>query len=384
VVESGPGNGVIGDWRIGGRIVRVSASTLVDTEWGAFTAGSFVEAKGVFGADGVLAATKIEVKTGATAPGAGGGSSTTAPVPVELKGKIQAVPGGTLIGDWLVSGWTVRVTSSTSVNLEHGQAMAGAFVEAKGFRTGAMSIQATSIEVKPSTTIMAVVTPMTSMTGVLEDRPSGGMLGEWRIDGRRVHVQSETEIELEDETISHRSRLRVTGVERADGVVVASSLRTAPPSTDDSRPLFRISGRVDDNPKPEGIEVEGRKVVIGPATIVKQEFGSLGSAAFVEVKGRMRDDGTIEAEKVEVLPPPPGGATPAMFREIKGVIERIPAGGGSGLWVVAGKTVRVTAATRIERLFGQAAPGAAVKVEGWSLADGTLEAVEIQALPSRP
>jgi hypothetical protein len=69
-IESLPAFGLIGEWRVGGRIVRVSASTRINQERAAAVIGALVEVKGSLQPDGSVDATEVEVKAG---PGGGGG-----------------------------------------------------------------------------------------------------------------------------------------------------------------------------------------------------------------------------------------------------------------------------------------------------------------------
>jgi len=55
---------LIGDWRVGGRTVRVNASTRIERKYGLVAVGAFVEVRGAPQSDGSINATKIEVKQG--------------------------------------------------------------------------------------------------------------------------------------------------------------------------------------------------------------------------------------------------------------------------------------------------------------------------------
>ena len=64
--------------------------------------------------------------------------------------------------------------------------------------------------------------------------------------------------------------------------------------------------------------------------------------------------------------------------EFKGFVEAMPADGHLGDWQIAGRTVRVTELTQIDQKDALVALGARVEVEGRLLADGTIEASEIE------
>jgi hypothetical protein len=67
-IESLPGGGLIGDWRVGGRTVHVSSSTVIDQEHGSAVVGAQVEVRGTIQPDGSTNATRVEVRP----PGGGG------------------------------------------------------------------------------------------------------------------------------------------------------------------------------------------------------------------------------------------------------------------------------------------------------------------------
>ena len=94
-IESLPaGPGFQGDWRVAGRIVHVTAATVLDQEHGTFVIGALVEVHGLMRADGSIDATRIELKSSLGGPGEDGQKGT-------VKGAIQSLPSSAgLIGDW--------------------------------------------------------------------------------------------------------------------------------------------------------------------------------------------------------------------------------------------------------------------------------------------
>jgi len=68
LIERLPTSGLIGEWRVGGRLVRVFNSTIIKQERGAVAVGALVEVKGVQKADGSVDAGRIEVEAAASTP----------------------------------------------------------------------------------------------------------------------------------------------------------------------------------------------------------------------------------------------------------------------------------------------------------------------------
>src|SRR5512143_659419 len=99
VVEALPSGALVGDWTVAGKTVHVTASTEIDTGDGAPAVGAIVEVKGSAAQDGSIDAARIEVKAGAP----GGGNE---PTETKIVGTIDALPSGTLVGDWTVGGKT--------------------------------------------------------------------------------------------------------------------------------------------------------------------------------------------------------------------------------------------------------------------------------------
>src|SRR5262249_52862305 len=66
-IESLPSaTNLIGDWKVSGRTVHVTASTEIERKYGMVMVGAFVEVEGAQQADGSINATEIEVKQGPT------------------------------------------------------------------------------------------------------------------------------------------------------------------------------------------------------------------------------------------------------------------------------------------------------------------------------
>ena len=70
---------------------------------------------------------------------------------------------------------------------------------------------------------------------------------------------------------------------------------------------------------------------------------------------------------------------PGQSNKLYGKIDALPNNANFiGTWVVAGKTINVTAYTRIQRKYGLIAVGTYVEVSGLAQADGSINATEIE------
>jgi Domain of unknown function (DUF5666) len=217
-IESFPA-GFVGDWQIGGRTIHVTASTRLETNDGPVAVGAFVEVEGSMRADGSMDATKIEVKSN---PAGGDGRD-------ELKGTINSLPNTSgFIGDWNVAGRTIHVSAATIIDTEHGAVAVGASVEVHGTQQPDGSINATRIEVNPSSgggTSNNEGQPA-AFKGTIEALPNtADLTGDWIVKGRTVHVVSSTKRNREHGAFGIGVRVKVKGLQMSDGSIVATKIQ---------------------------------------------------------------------------------------------------------------------------------------------------------------
>lgn len=220
-IESFPNTaGFVGDWQIGGRTVRVTSNTRIEQEDGPVAVGAFVEVEGATESDGVFEASKIEVKSNVQ-----GGDGRD-----ELKGTIESLPDTAgFIGDWTVSGRTVHVSSTTTINQEHGAVEVGAMVEVKGQIRGDGSLDATRIEVKPVSDDSGKGGGKANFKGTIESLPDG-LIGEWTISGTTVIVTDSTRIQQQHGQAGVGVRVKVKGTRQSDGSVLATKIQVKDPN----------------------------------------------------------------------------------------------------------------------------------------------------------
>ena len=251
----------------------------------------------------------------------------------------------------------------------------------------------------------------THFTALVQSLPASGLVGDWNAGGKTVHVTAETRVKQEDGVIAVGSMVEIEGTLRADTSVDASVIELRASAgggggggnggggggngggggggggngggggggNGGSQSSFR--GTIDALPATPGFvgdwTVSGKTVHVTAATVLNLEGGAVALGAFVEVKGAARADGSIDASTIEVKFGTPAGA-PART-ELHGAVEVLAAGAGFvGDWTVAGKTVHVTASTRIDQEGGTLAVGALVEVKGLLGADGSIDASKIE------
>lgn len=277
IVQSLPNTpGRIGDWTVGGRTIHVSALTRINQEERPIAAGVLVEVEGSLRPDGSVDAKKIKVEDDDGE--------------FEFKGAIQSFPSG-LIGDWLIGGRTVHVTTATRIEQEDGPVLVGAVAEVEGFLRPDGSVDAAKIEIQSDQEEF-------EFKGMIQSFPSG-LIGDWVISGRTVHVTSATRIDQDKGMVAVGAMVKVEGFLRPDGSVDAKKIEVKS-TVEGARVNF--TGTV--TSLPSGLigdwHVGGRTVHVRTSTRIKQKKAPVAVGVVVKVKGIQLADGTIEAEMIQV------------------------------------------------------------------------------------
>jgi primosomal replication protein N len=288
----------------------------------------------------------------------------------EFKGIVQSLPNTAgRIGDWMVGGRTVHVSSFTRIDQEERPISVGVLVEIEGLLRPDGSVDAKKIKVEDDDD------GEFEFKGVIQSFPSG-LIGNWLIGGRTVHVTTATRIEVEDLPIAVGAVAEVEGFLRPDGSVDAAKIEIENDQEEEEE--FEFKGMIQSFPS--GLignwVISGRTVHVTLATRIEQENGMVAVGATVKVEGFLRSDGSVDAKKIEVKSSVEGARV-----NFTGTITSLPSG-LIGDWHVAGRTVRVRTSTRIKQKKGPVGVGVVVKVKGIQLADGTIEAEMIQVKKS--
>ncbi len=168
-----------------------------------------------------------------------------------------------------------------------------------------------------------------------------------------------------------------SGPGRSDDVAVEDSRDNSGPGSSSATDNIQFVGTVQQ-------QAQGRLVVNGVTVIVTAATeieGQLSTGVVVKVEGTLQADGTVVAREIEVQAPPatPPAVTPpagAIRIELRGRVQSLFQGG----FTVAGRTIHVSASTEVD---GQVSVGVLVKVEGFVLADGSVQATEVDVEGAR-
>ncbi len=398
-VVSFPAN-YVGDWQVNdgtvNRTVHVTAATRINTEHGPITQGVCVEVKGWLQTDNSVNATKIETKDPSKCSGSGGGEEGHNYI--EFYGTVSALPSTQgWVGDWTVSGRTVHVTQTTRIEEHHGPVAVGACVQVKGMLQPDTSVNAIQIETEDpwkcpgSGGGSGGNSGYTEFYGTVQQLPANGLIGDWTVSGRTVHVDASTRINQEHGPVAVGAYVEVKGWLQSDGSVNATKVevKLSAGSGSGGRNYIKFYGTIDSLPTGTWIGdwgVGGRTVHVSASTRIDQEHGPVAVGAYVEVKGWTRADNSVDAVKIEVKvgPSAGNGGSSGTYTKFYGFVEQLPSNGLVGPWIISGRVVTVTATTWINQEHGAVAVNAYVEVEGLLQANGNVEATKIEVKASPP
>ncbi|HEX9545677.1 MAG TPA: DUF5666 domain-containing protein, partial [Pyrinomonadaceae bacterium] len=338
--------GFIGDWVVAGRTVHVTSATRIEQENGSPAVGKIVEVEGVLQMDGSVNATEIEVKDDVANN-------------FEFRGRVEQLPSTTgFIGDWTVAGRIVHVTSATIIRQDEAPLALGVFVKVVGTLRPDGTIDAAKVETESNEH-----PPFFEFTGTVQALPNTpDLTGDWTVGGRIVHVTPLTQIDSDEGPITIGTIVEVKGTVRTNGSVDAVKIES-----EEEENEFEFHGVINSLPNTTGFIgdwiVNGRTVHVTTSTRIDQEEGLVAVGAFVEVRGTLRQDGSVAAARIEVERSA-GDEHRVPTLELEGTVEQLPNTPNLvGDWIVSGRIVHVSSATQIRPNTGAIAVGTFVEIE---------------------
>lgn len=303
-VQALPASGLIGDWTVSSRVVHVTSSTHIRQERGPVTIGSCVEVKGAVGADNSIAAEDVEIESGsAGCPSA----AENERLEVEFAGLIRAMPASGSVGAWTVAGRALRVTASTAVDARGVILAVGSCVEVKGNFASDGIVDATRIHADDSCAAATANAQSPSFVGTVQSLPSSGLVGDWMVSSRTVHVTVQTDIRADSRPVAVAACVEVSGPVQADNSIQATRIKTEDAercggSTPPPAGRFELEGIVESAPASGVIgewKVNKRTVTVTSATVIDTEHARLAVGSCVEVHGTLQTSGAVVASSIE-------------------------------------------------------------------------------------
>jgi hypothetical protein len=282
------------------------------------------------------------------------------PIRVRFEGTVTQISPSETSAQWIVSGVEITVISATLVTPQDYQVTVGDWVQVKGVRVGEGPILAEEIHAQ----VGAIEAALVEFRGVIESiEPQPGDVTMLIVSGRAVIRGRSTEVEG-DLVLGYLAEVR--GEAQTDGVVFARRIVSSPPET--VQRIVEFEGLI------EQIQIDwwtigGIRVWIAGAEIPRQ--GMVGLSA--EVKGRQRNDGSVDAAMILVDELNP-------FQEVRltGQVMRITQDSWS---ISVGETERIiytSLNTFIDEGRAPAITGNLAEVLAMQRLDGTLLAIRIK------
>lgn len=290
---------------------------------------------------------------------------------VKFEGLIERLPAVGMVGDWIVSGHIVRVSSATDIKQKQGIVVGlDVFVRVKGSLLVDGSVRATEIEVEAGPGVVH----QARFSGFVDKLPGSGLIGEWVVNGRTLHVSNATDVKMQHGLAALNASVDIKGFMEDDGSITVDDLVVeASPGSDHE---FEFEGFVQKAPSGGSVgdwTVEERVVHVTGSTEIKGLKTAVLNG-FVKVKGLLLAAGSIDAGEIELKAS--SGSTRQF--DFGGFVDKLPDGGLVGDWVVNGHLVHLGTDARVKQEHGLATQNALVKVKGLLLADGSVLALEIQ------
>lgn len=344
VIETVPA--AAGDtWVIAGQTVRTSADTklrLATDE--AAAAGMWADVTAQKQSDGALLASKL----------------TVMPAEMRIIGPLDALAEGDL-GVWTVAGIDFTVNEATKISDRGEPIMIDDWVEVHAVQTetGLVATSIHSVEEQEDIEVYGAIQAFSDT--------------EWTVSGVNIAADADTKV-MGQPAVGRLAN--VSAQELAEGGLLARTVKVAWNEPGGWRQQKSFSGKIEALPE-SGLlgvwTVAGQQVEVTAQTKLMQKKAPIEVGATVHVVG-YSENGVFTALLVSVTVPAEGSKA----FQLVGTIEQLPVEGMVGSWVVSGKTITVTDATRIAgEKFVKV--GGRVTVVGTEKADGTIVATLIHA-----
>ena len=304
-VDQLPASGLVGDWRVAGTIVRVTAQTKIEQEGGPVTTGACVEVEGTRNADNSIAASEIEISSGM-----GGCRSRSSGAPKEqltFRGTVQIAPApGSQI--WIIAGRKVVIGTGAMVTPNNRLAV-GDCASVQGVLQSDNSVTASRVQILGNGVCNNGLDrqPDISFTGLITSLPSGGLIGTWNVSGLLATVTSDTRIVSESIAPAAGVCVEVKGDFGANNTVKATRIETEPATAcqrqDTTNPL-KIEGPINGLPStgvPGGWRIGTRDILADGNTLLDTTKGAAVIGACASVTGKLQPDSTFLAARIEIL-----------------------------------------------------------------------------------
>lgn len=359
-ISSRPDGGGAGLWVVSGVTVSVTAQTILVEQVGPLVENAWVQVQGTVNGDGQLVARRMRT------------------ISQRRYHRVKGVLEGLTETEMQVGGIALKRDANTKME---GSPTVGKPVEVDAelvVGSGLLAVKIEADDGEHEDTQRHTV----EFVGRVKSLPSGTLIGEWEVDGRRVQVDTATQIDEHKGLVDVGVLVKVEGTRNEDGSIAALEITVKRGEEDDNKPgedhqYTQFVGQIGALPA-GGLLGEW---TVGSRTVVVTERTELDrNATFVisdtvKVKGYLETDGSVSAREIE-KENEGGHGGDGQEVQFTGAIEVLPPGGPLGEWTVDGKQVLVTQQTELKD--SPYSVGDVVKVEGKSRPDGVVVARKIE------
>jgi hypothetical protein len=375
VAHSDPGE-LLGEWVIGDRTFTVTADTILDADYGGFHVNKCVEV--TWPVDTPTFALKIESE-----PDYKCGYNNAS----RIFGSVTSLPDTPdLVGVWAISGITMTVVSTTTLDEHYGEFAVGTFVKVV-FTDVAGERVASSVH--------ALWTPdhdggwwkwrKGRSFGPIESMPDGGTVGTWVIAGVPYAVGERTRLDDRKGDFVVGANVKVEFFKMPDGSRIARKIVVTDDTGGGGNGQYRFVGVVDAKPAAfvGDWTIGGAAFVATGETVFNEQKGLLVEGAYVAVRYTITNDQRLASE-IKTMIPPGGGD-----KFLVGRIERrgdstVAAASADGIaaniWRIAGQDFVVTEGTLLDDELSALEVGELASVNAYQEADGSQVATSIQGI----
>ena len=198
----------LGNWTIAGVQVRVADAQAII---GRPTRGLIAEVDGLSEPDTLVLAERIRILEPNVAF-------------VDIEGAIQTLPAGSLLGRWVVGGQQLVVTASTLVDETRVPARLGQWAVVRAQQRPGEPPEALRIRIERA----REDAPAVEFSGLIQELPSSGRIGTWRVGEVAVEVTRQTRISGVP-TAGQGALARIAGTQMPNGQIRAISINVSYP-----------------------------------------------------------------------------------------------------------------------------------------------------------
>ncbi len=390
LIEVMPEGALVGEWTIGGKQYTTVAQTQFNQSEGEFAVGVCVKVN--------LKPDQVTVRELDSEPardcnsggGNGGGDNGGDKEGREIKGLVEAMPTGSLIGQWTIAGGVYTVTEQTEIKQKYGPIEVGVCVQVK------LTQDDSTVRELQSKREMNCKEDDDNDG---EDQHEGkgelyarlvsfppALIGEWVVGSLTFQADAATEFDQERGAFTVGEFVKVEFVIQQDGTFLAKEIRSVNTKHDDEDgehgdrdmthdgKAFGVIDSVADGGL--GVwQIGGISYTVTATTELNAKNGALVAGQNVKVEYLVDAEGSRIAKEIKSMPPTAGD--PQGLLKLVGFVDAMPSDGFSGEWSIGGVIFQADANSKFEEENGLLDVGVFVEVKYFMEGD-TRRIVELE------